>query len=85
MCGILHVILRLEVPYESYGTDKFWFVKYSLLNVKDKSYNTWRLTTAHPWCGGHSIRISACGLWGVGGKGRSSSLQERVSHTYTCT
>ena len=39
-------------------------------------------TTAHPWCDGHSISISACGVWGVGGKGRDSNLQEGVSYTY---
>ena len=39
-------------------------------------------TTAHFWCGGHSISISACGGVGVGGKDRDSSLHERVSHTY---
>ena len=39
-------------------------------------------TTAHPWCDGHSTSISACGVWGVGGKGQDSNLQERVSYTY---
>ena len=37
-------------------------------------------TTAHFWCGGHSISISACES--VGGKDRDSSLHEGVSHTY---
>ena len=23
------------------------------------------VTTAHPWCDGHSTSISACGVWGV--------------------
>ena len=23
------------------------------------------LTTAHPWCSGHSTNINACGVWGV--------------------
>ena len=26
-------------------------------------------TTVHPWCGRHFTSISACGVWGVGGKG----------------
>ena len=40
-------------------------------------------TTVHPWCGNHFTSISACGMWGVGGKGRGSSIQEGVSHIYT--
>ena len=32
------------------------------------------------WCGGLSTSINVCGVWG--GKGRSSNLQEGVSHTY---
>ena len=39
-------------------------------------------TTVHSWCGGHFTSISDCGVWGVGGKGRVSSFQGRVSHTY---
>ena len=37
-------------------------------------------TTIHPWCDDHFLYKY---LWGVGGKGRGSSLQERASHTYT--
>ena len=36
-----------------------------------------RVTTAHSWCGGHSIRINACGVWK--GKDRDSSFQKGVS------
>ena len=39
------------------------------------------LTTVHHWRDGHSTSIKC--LWGVGGKGRGSSLQEGTSHTYT--
>ena len=46
-------------------------------------FNKIFVTTAHPWCGGLSTSISACGVWGVGGKGRDSSLHEGASHTYT--
>ena len=41
----------------------------------------------HSWCGSHSTSINAHRVLGVGGggkgEGRSSSLQEGVSHTYT--
>ena len=37
-----------------------------------------KITTAQPWCGGHSTSISACG-----GKGPDSSFQKRDSHIYT--
>ena len=33
--------------------------KVELLKKKKK------LTTAHPWCGGQSISISVCGVWGA--------------------
>ena len=38
-------------------------------------------TAAHPWCDIHSISINVCGVWED--KGRGSSLQEKVLHTYT--
>ena len=36
-------------------------------------------TTAHPWCGGHSTSISACGIWGVRAK---VQISRREFHTH---
>ena len=44
-------------------------------NIKVPSSYT-LYTTAHLWCDGHSTSISACRVWGVGGMGWGSSLQE---------
>ena len=38
-------------------------------------------TTTHSWYDIHSTSINICGVWGD--KGRGSSLQEKVLHTYT--
>ena len=50
-------------------------------NIEQHLTNS-QITTVHPSRDGHSIDISACGVWGVGGKGRDSNLQEGVSYTY---
>ena len=35
-------------------------------NITDKLFiSKTRMTTAQPWCDGHSTSISACGVWGV--------------------
>ena len=51
-------------------------------NIEQHLTNS-QITTVHPSRDGHSIDISACGVWGVGGKGRNSSLHKGVLHTYT--
>ena len=38
-----------------------------------------KITTAQPWCGGHSTSISACGGKWPGFK----SLKKRFTHIYT--
>ena len=40
------------------------------------TWNQYKITTAHPWCGGHSTSINTCGVWEV-------RAGEGVSHTYT--
>ena len=37
------------------------------------------VTTAHPWCDGHSTSISACGVWGVRA---GVQVTRRELHTY---
>ena len=37
-------------------------------NIEQHLTNS-QITTVHPSRDGHSIDISACGVWGVGGKG----------------
>ena len=53
------------------------------LVLKAHKYKYTCQTTVYLWYDGHSISISACGVWGVGGKGQGSSFQEETSHTYT--
>ena len=67
---IFFVLLKKTRSIFDENTDQFYVKKFYL-------------TTAHPQCNGHSISTSICGVWGRGGKGWSSSLQEGVSHTYT--
>ena len=39
------------------------------------------ITTAHPWCDGHSTSISACGVWGVGVRAEVQ-VSRRELHTH---
>ena len=57
----------------------FFSFSFFLLFLLSQFYSL--ITTAHLWCGSHSISISACGVWGGGGKDRGSSLQEEI-HTH---
>ena len=52
---------------------KKWVTK----SLQDKHQQI--ITTVHPWCGGHSTNINACG---VSGQGQGLSLQEEALHTY---
>ena len=36
-------------------------------------------TIVHPWCGGHSTSINACGVWGVR---VGVQVSRREFHTY---
>ena len=39
------------------------------------------MTTAHPWCGGYSTSLDACGVWGARA-GVQVSKRELHTHIY---
>ena len=44
-------------------------ITFQLLDIYRRAQNIYShviyITTAHPWCGGHSISINVCGVWEV--------------------